>query len=422
LRRVLSRTRRERGEIPFAVDGEGNLYTPDPADLSHLEGLQLTERAAQAGSSTVEQPDPDWVTVFKEDPASDLTFGIARPVGDSLDQMRNTAATNLGIGLALVGLALGGILPLSGRMTRNLERLTRGAERLAGGDLEARVEKRSRDEFGQLAQTFNRMARQLGEHQRRLVEQERLRKELEISRRIQADLLPQGTYRSPQAHVRGISIPAKELGGDFFNYFPLDGDRLGILVGDVSGKGVGAALLMANIQATLQARLPVARDLAQLTDALDQEIANSTPDEVYLTLFLGILDPQRQELRYVNAGHTPPLAVRQDGSVDRLVSAGRPPGLLPGGGYREQRVPMAPGDSLFLYTDGLIEAEDHEGEPFGVERLQVLLLKEKSLDLEALLERVESALREFSGSDDAADDATLVALKVPSPIPASAGA
>jgi HAMP domain-containing protein len=217
LRRVLSRTKEGSGEIPFAVDAEGNLYTPDPADLSKLEPLGLAERVASGSAPSADDTDPNWVTVLETDRDSGLTFGIASPVGDSLDRMRTAAATNLAIGLGLVGLALGGILPLSTRMTRKLGHLTKGVEQLAGGDLEAQVPLRGRDEFGQLAGTFNRMARQLGEHQRRLVVQERLRRELELCRQIQDELLPRGTYRSPHAHVRGISIPAKELGGDFFS-------------------------------------------------------------------------------------------------------------------------------------------------------------------------------------------------------------
>jgi serine phosphatase RsbU (regulator of sigma subunit) len=424
LRRVLSRTKEGSGEIPFAVDAEGNLYTPDPADLSHLEPLALPARVSGARMAAGDETDPNWVTVFETDDSSNLTFGIARPVGESLDKMRTTAATNLAIGLALVGLALGGILPLSSRMTRKLDQLTQGAERLGAGDLEAQVPLRGRDEFGKLAATFNRMARQLGENQRRLVVQERLRRELELCRQIQDELLPSGTYRSPQAHVRGVSIPAKELGGDFFNYFPLDGGQLGILVGDVSGKGVGAAILMANVQATLRARLPVERDLARLTDSLDHDIAQNTPDEVYLTLFLGILDPERKHLRYVNAGHSPPLAVHRDGRVDHLPPGGRPPGLLPGGGYREESVALEDGDSLFLYTDGLVEAEDGEGRAFGVERLEKLLLQERTAEIEVVLEKVQEALREHQGGDEAADDATLVVLRVPAgaATPVGAGA
>src|SRR5204863_8928808 len=188
---------------------------------------------------------------------------------------------NLVVGLAIVGLALLGILPLSARLTRNLTGLSEAAEEVARGNLDARVVVRSRDELGQLARTFNRMAEQLRENQQRLVEQERLGKELEMCRKIQEELLPRDPLRSGFGEVQGISIPAGEVGGDFYNYFPMPNGDVALLVGDVSGKGVPAALLMANLQATLRARLPLETDLAALADQLDREIEASTPPELY---------------------------------------------------------------------------------------------------------------------------------------------
>ena len=130
-----------------------------------------------------------------------------------------------------------------------------------------RVPVRSRDEFGLLAGAFNKMAEELGEGQKRLVQQERLQREVEIARQIQQELLPRGSLMLPLAEVKGFSIPAREVGGDFFNYFALPGGEMAILVGDVSGKGVPAALLMANVQALLKAQLPLGRDLAAPGDA-----------------------------------------------------------------------------------------------------------------------------------------------------------
>src|SRR5437867_2749899 len=443
LREVLSQTRREQHEIPFAIDAAGNLFTPDPADAPTLRGLERAAASGRAGAlgngppgmeSLVSEPadpaggenphagdqkvrvdlrpDENWVVVMREDPASGLAFGIARPVGEALGEIRRASARNLGAGLALASLALLGVVPISRRMTHNLSDLTRAAGELAAGRLEIQVPVRSRDEMGQLAEAFNRMARELAANQGRLVEQERLRKELELCRRIQSELLPKKPMSYPFAEVQGVSIPAHELGGDFFNYFDLPGGEVALFMGDVSGKGVPAALLMANLQATLRARIPHEPDLASFAERLDREVEASTPPEVYLTLFLGLLDPVRHELRFVNAGHESPFLLRRDGRLERLDATGRPIGLMPGGGYAERRVTLETGDRLFLYTDGLLDAENTSGVAFGAERLETLLAGGGAAEPAALLARVERAYQEHRGAMDAADDATLLVLKV----------
>jgi serine phosphatase RsbU (regulator of sigma subunit) len=466
LRAVLSQTKREQGEIPFAIDSDGNLFTLDPADVPTLRRLASSVGSAAGGTAAAapasdRRPDDRWVVVTQADAPSGVEFGIARPVGESLEEIRRASVKNLGVGLGLVFLAFFGILPISRRMTHNLSDLTLGAEKLAAGRLDTQVPVRSRDEMGQLARAFNRMARELAANQQRLVEQERLRKELEMCRRIQSDLLPKSALESSFAEVHGLSIPAHELGGDFFNYFALP-DRgvatgsgaeageasprgrvvapcsIALLVGDVSGKGVPAALLMANLQATLQARLPLERDLAAFADRLDHELETSTPAEVYVTLFLSVVDPVRRELRYINAGHESPIVLRRSGLLERLLPTGRPIGLLPGGGYVERALPLEPGDRLFLYTDGLTDAENESGESFGVDRLEALLAKEaaapppilrdsaRGLPVSGetpadvppqaspptLLARIEQAHVQHRGSVHPADDATLLILRI----------
>jgi sigma-B regulation protein RsbU (phosphoserine phosphatase) len=269
----------------------------------------------------------------------------------------------------------------------------------------------SADEFGELARAFNQMAQDLERHQALAIEQERLHRELELSRRIQTEMLPRASLRFGASEIKGISIPAREVGGDFFNYFELPGHRLGLLVGDVSGKGVSAALLMANVQATLRARLPLQTDLAALADLLDRELDDSTPGGVFVTLFLAILDDNR-EMRYVNAGHHPQYVLRVDGRVERLSSTGLPIALYSGHGYKESRVSLAPGDLLFFYTDGLVEAEDDRGDQFGPERLEAILIEEHARGVDAVLERIDRDVNAFRGSVEPLDDATLMAMKV----------
>lgn len=370
LDRILQRTYHSPDEIPFAIDVEGKIYTSDAADLEKLQTIPLTKAYQSKGQAENLSPVmKNWVVIIRQDPSSGLIIGIARPIRAPLEEIRSTSTRNLLYGLGIIGLSMVGTLPLSGRLTQNLRVLTHYAEELGKGHMESQVPISSRDEIGCLAATFNRMAGQLRESQQALLEQERLKKELELCRRIQEELLPRQPLHQGLAEIRGISIPANEVGGDFFNYFPLAKDKIALLIGDVSGKGVPAALLMANIQATLRARLSVDYGLARLVAHLDQEIASSTPAEIYLTLFMGIYDQSQGIFSYVNAGHNTQYALKAGGELDSLESSGRPLGLVPGGEYREGRVQLRPGEALFLYTDGLVEAENEAGEEFGANRL-----------------------------------------------------
>jgi serine phosphatase RsbU (regulator of sigma subunit) len=410
LRAVFSFARRDQGEIPFAIDTRGVLHNPDPAQRKTLESFGA---AALGPAATDGRPRRagDWLVVARKDP-SGLTFGIARPIGESLREIRRAAVRNLSLGLLAIGFALVGIVPISHRMTRHLTSLTVGVRQLAAGDFKARVPVRSRDEFGSLATAFNQMAADLERHQALVVEQERLRRELELSRLIQTEMLPRNPLRLGAAEIKGVSIPAREVGGDFFNYFALADGRLALLVGDVSGKGVSAALLMANVQATLRARLPHEAGLATLAAELDREIDETTPGAVYLTLFLGILDSARHELRYVNAGHNPQFVVRAGGGVDAMPATGLPIALYPGQPYTESVVKVADGDMIFFYTDGLTEAENDAGDMFGPDKLQAILERERTGGVDDILQHVEDEIRAFRGASEPLDDATMMVLRL----------
>jgi len=408
---VLSLGRRDRGEIPFVLDASGELHTVDPEAGRTISALGLDETARAALDSASTQLAGDWVVVTRRDP-SGIAFGLARPIGESLREMRQASLRNLAMGLLLIAGAFAIILPLASRLTKHLSALNAGVQRLAAGDRAARVNLNTGDEVGQLAQSFNRMASELEAHDRLLVKQERLARELELCRQIQNEMLPHGPLRIGLAEIAGVSIPAREVGGDFFNYFPLADGRIAVLVGDVSGKGVGAALLMANIQATLRARLQLETDLAHLADSVDRDIAANTPPEVYITLFLGLLDPPRRELQYVNAGHNPQFLLRAGGGIERLGSTGLPIGLLPGHGFDARTVAVEPGDLLFLYTDGAVEAPNEDGDFFDADRLQQALVAASADGIDEVLVSVERAVRAFRGQADPADDATMLALRL----------
>jgi sigma-B regulation protein RsbU (phosphoserine phosphatase) len=183
-------------------------------------------------------------------------------------------------------------------------------------------------------------------------------------------------------------------------------------VGDVSGKGVGAALLMAHIQATLLARLPLDRDLAHLVDAIDREMEKNTPRGVYLTLFVGIFDPKTNELRYVNAGHNPQFVLRAGGALEPLASTGLPVGMFAGHGYEQRAVSLGARDLLFFYTDGIVEVENEAGEMFGAERLGALLGAGHDSSVDGLLAEIDGAVRTFRGGAELFDDATMMVLRL----------
>jgi sigma-B regulation protein RsbU (phosphoserine phosphatase) len=408
---VFEATRRDRGEVPFAVAKDGHLYTPTEDDRKTLTNLgnAVLDPATPVGTQVL----PDWIVVTTLDPTgSGLKFGIARPVGTSLNALRLSTARNAGFGLGFIGLALIGIVPLSSRLTRNLSALADGVRRIAAGDYSARVPVHSHDEVGRLALAFNQMAEDVETHQRSAVEQERLKRELELGRQIQHDMLPHAPLRLGLLEIQGVSVPAREVGGDFFNYFQVENGDVALLVGDVSGKGVGAALLMANLQASLRTRLALGQDLAVLGRELDRDVEDNTPGPVYATLFVATLNPHTHVLRYVNAGHNPQFVLRRGGGLERMVSSGLPVGLLAGRGYREDRVQLEPGDVLFFYTDGCVEAENHAGEMFGADRLEALLTSSIAGHAEDLLSRVEQAIAAFRGGRELFDDATMMAVKI----------
>jgi serine phosphatase RsbU (regulator of sigma subunit) len=415
LQTVFTTSQRDGGEVPFAVAQDGRVFVRSEGDRARVVGLGAV--ATPAGPATVRLP--NWIVVTTADPSgSGVRLGIARPVGDSLAALRRAAARNLGFGLLFIAVALIGIVPISSRLTRHLTSLSDAAHRIAQGNYATRVPVKTTDEVGRLATAFNQMAGDVERHQRAAVEQERIKRELELGRQIQNEMLPHSPLKIGLTEIKGVSVPAREVGGDFFNYFEIGHGPPGapkdvaLLVGDVSGKGVGAALLMANIQASLRTRLALGQDLSALADQIDRDIEASSPGPVYATLFVGILNPATRRLRYVNAGHHPQYVLRKGRPLERMPSTGLPVGLLAGRGHAERSVQLDAGDVLFFYTDGCVEAENEQDDMFGSERLEALLVALAGGDRSDVLERVEAAISTFRGRREPFDDATMMAVRV----------
>jgi phosphoserine phosphatase RsbU/P len=168
---------------------------------------------------------------------------------------------------------------------------------------------------------------------------------------------------------------------------------------------------MANIQASLRTRLALGQDLSALARELDDDIEANSPGPVYATLFVGLLEPATRLLRYVNAGHHPQYVLHPQRPLDRMTSTGLPIGMFAGHGFREQQIQLAPGDVLFFYTDGCVEAENEMGEMFGADRLESLLVSAAS-STDDVLARVEGAVNSFRGAQEPFDDATMMSVRV----------
>ena len=259
--------------------------------------------------------------------------------------------------------------------------------------------------------TYDRMRRQIEASYRVLRERDALERELTVARDVQRELLPREVPAVAGLELAGVCRPAIAVGGDLYDYLQ-DGDgRLCLAIADVSGKGVPAALLMANLQASMRSRFPTARTPGSLAAGLNEALCGSSSAARYATAFLATFDPETRRLSYSNAGHLPAILVREKDTA-RCEDGGMPIGLFEGAAWETGALTLVPGDLLALFTDGVSEAPAPDGEEFGAERLAELLRTERARPLEAVIDVVLDALLEWSGPVDAHDDVTLVLARV----------
>lgn len=202
------------------------------------------------------------------------------------------------------------------------------------------------------------------------------------------------------------------LGGDSYDFAPLPGHRLGVTVGDASGKGLAAALMMANVQSSLRtAAFFAGDDLPALFKAVNRQVHASSLADRYATLFHGVFDGATRTLRYVNAGHNPPVIVRRDGTTVRLWTGGAPVGLFPDSTYEQGAIQLHPRDLLVAYTDGVIEAADPAGQEWGIEGLQEAAAGSESRSAEDIVHAIFASMDEFSCGRQT-DDVTVAVVRV----------
>jgi serine phosphatase RsbU (regulator of sigma subunit) len=243
-----------------------------------------------------------------------------------------------------------------GGVTGAVGQLHKATERLARGDLDATISLPNEDEFGDLADSFNEMTTAIRVAQEQIVQKQLLEAQLDTARGIQQRLLPAQMPRIEGYQVAGSSDPSLQVGGDYFDFVEMPDGRLGIAVADVTGKGVPAALLMANVQAGLHGQTIHPGSAAEIIGRMNDLMYESTDAHMFVTFALILLDPATGSIESVSAGHEPTLLVRPDGSYEKLEAGGLMLGMLPGFAYTEIESRMEPGDVLVLYTDGVTEA------------------------------------------------------------------
>lgn len=249
----------------------------------------------------------------------------------------------------------------------------------------------------------------------RLVEarfqQERLERELQLAMEIQQRFQPTAPPVVMGYEFQGISFPCYEIGGDYYDFIKRDDGRLVIALGDVSGKGTAAALLMSSLHASIHAQTGSHDTLVETISAVNRYLAENIPSNRFVTLFYAELDPESGAVSFLNAGHNPPLIVHAAGTVEQLASGGLPLGIKADADYREGRTHLLPGDVLVIYSDGVTEAASPNGEEFGPTRLYEVVSRNVDASAAGIRDRIESALTKFSQGTQAADDITLVIVK-----------
>jgi len=305
---------------------------------------------------------------------------------------------------------------LSRMITDPILALMRGAKAIGRVEMEHTVEVKTGDELEVLADSFNTMARNLKLHMEDLrcttAEKERLQKELEIARGIQLRLLPQHPPYIEGMDLAANNIPAQEIGGDFYDYIPISRGSWGLVIADVSGKGMPAAIFMGLSRTIVRASATDNPSPAAAIKQANELICRDSTSGMFVTLFYAILNAKERKLRYVNAGHNPPLLIRNGGEVESLRTRGIALGVTHYIDLQEAERILRPGDTIVFYTDGVTEAINVEEEAFGERRLIEIVRENSNLPARGIIGKVEEAVVAFAGKEPQFDDITLLVLKV----------
>lgn len=385
-------------------------------------GLAMIE--GQTGVLTYTRPNGErLVTAFNPIPATPgWSLGVSlyqeELLGTATALMSHLIITIIAVILAVLIM----VYFISDRISKPILQLTDGVKMVSSGDLNYTLTVKTGDEIEELAGAFNRMTADLKEYisnlQKTTAEKERIESELQVANKIQSSMLPR-TF-PPYPEIKNLDLyatmeAAREVGGDFYDFFPLDNRRFCFSIGDVSGKGIPAALFMVITRTILKNQTLQGNPLAEIFNQTNNLLCSDNVEDMFVTVFMGILDPETGEVEYVCAGHNPPLISRQDGDCQFLdVKRNLVLGGMEDFSYQAQKITLEPGDLLFLYTDGLNEAMNEKGDLFGDKRMFTSINDIKGDNVRRVIDRLKEAVGNFVQDTPASDDLTMLALKITS--------
>jgi sigma-B regulation protein RsbU (phosphoserine phosphatase) len=357
-----------------------------------------------------------------------LYFRLFRTLGDMTNAILILLVV-IGVIFALieiVALVIG--VRLTRTMTSSVAKLYDATQHVNRGDFTHRIQVSTQDQLASLESSFNSMTESIEKLIGEQKEKQRIESELYIAKEVQDLLFPRDVADLDGLELHGICRPARTVSGDYYDFLPVGPSSVGLAVGDISGKGISAALMMATVHAfvrahTLTEKIPAlaARDDGAISAAegeccpapgtvlaqLNQQLFRSTPAQKYATMFLGFYDQQSRQFTYSNAGHLPPIVICADGSTHLLEVGGTVVGLFGDMVYPEGHVTLNPGDIVVAYSDGITEPENDFGD-FGEERLAQIVQENRNLPLPRISEAILSAVTDWIGGEEQPDDMTVV--------------
>ncbi|MFH1282461.1 MAG: SpoIIE family protein phosphatase [bacterium] len=318
-------------------------------------------------------------------------------------------------------IALGGILLsiiifdiLVKRITKPIKSLTKGAEIIGNGDLNHIIAKESTDEIGQLANTFNEMTSKLKVAQKEIIEKEKMKQELQIAHQIQQSLLPKDSPKVQDFEIESFYKSAKEIGGDYYDFLNLSDKKIGIVIADVSGKGVPGSLGMAITRSIFRTQAELGGTAKEILIRTNDSVYKEIKRGIFVSMFFSIIDIEKKQINCASAGHNPPLLFKQNSSswVELAgMALGADQGKLFTKIIKEQTIQLEAGDMMVHYTDGVTEAKNRKDDEYGEERLKQIVDSSGTLNVKEFHNKLIHDVELFAQGAEQSDDITLVTVK-----------